>query len=316
MFRIFSFCFVFFFFSFIQLSNLQTVSPSEHEWDYAREGPDTWLHRYESCEGEAQSPINIRTSQVKFDPKLTSPLVFNGYNSNSTVLVWNFTHNGHTIVAYPPPLARLSMSGGGLLGEYYLIQFHFHWGYNAFQGSEHTINEQKFPLEVHFVHRAAFTNSYAVLGILFERQRDDNPYLYELLSILNRTVNSSIAVEHQLNLSRIIPTASSPKFYRYNGSFTTPPCTEGVIWTILKRPVSISEYQLHALLSNAIPFNFRPPQKLYSRKVYTNFQGDDHEGTEEGEGEGHGGHHSSASTCIGQLFLIFISLLVYFFRIQ
>ncbi|UJR35155.1 hypothetical protein I4U23_027924 [Adineta vaga] len=302
------------FLSLIHISNLQTIKTPEHEWDYGREGPDTWPHRYESCEGEAQSPINIRTSHVKYDSRLTTPLVFSGYASNTSSIVWNFTHNGHTIVAHPPPLARLSMSGGGLPSDYYLVQFHLHWGYNAFQGSEHTIDGQKFPIEIHFVHRAAFTNSYAVFSILFERQRDDNTHLNELLSILNRTVNTSVTIEQQIDLSRIIPTASPPKFYRYNGSFTTPPCTEGVIWTVLKRRISISEYQHRALMSNAIPFNFRPPQRLFSRTVYVNFKSEGHEGGEEEEGEGEGGHHSSASLKIAQLFLVFISLIIHFRR--
>jgi len=273
--------------------NLQntTPPPAPPHWDYEREGPDAWHHTFDACEGEAQSPIDIRTSHVKYDPNL-KPLSLNGYTSNMSY-VWNFTHNGHTIVAHPPPLARLSMSGGGLPDVFYLVQFHFHWGYNAFQGSEHTINGRKYPLEVHFVHRAPFLGTLAVLGILFDRQRDDNPHLNDLLSVLNRTVNASTSVEHQIDLSRLLPTSPTPRFYRYNGSLTTPPCTEGVIWTLLTRTVPISSYQLRAFVGNAVPFNFRPPQKLHSRKVLANFHPEPHEGGEEEEGAG--AHHSSAA---------------------
>jgi carbonic anhydrase len=301
-----------FLFSLLHLVHLQSTNPPPaHHWDYEREGPDTWPHAYETCEGEAQSPINIRSSYVKYDPTLT-PLSLNGYTGNMSSLVWNFTHNGHTIVAYPPPLARLSMSGGGLPDVFYLVQFHFHWGYNAFQGSEHTINDRRYPLEVHFVHRAPFTGTLAVLGILFDRQRDDNPYLNDLLSVLNRTVNTSISVEQQIDLSRLLPTSPSPRFYRYNGSLTTPPCTEGVIWTLLTRTVPMSSYQVRALFNNIIPFNFRPPQKLHSRKVLANFRPEPHEGGEEGE-IGEGAHHSSASSNrskLGQLlFILFVAIL-------
>ncbi len=282
-----------------------TPPPAAPHWDYEREGPDAWHHTFDACEGEAQSPIDIRTSYVKYDPNL-KPLSLNGYTSNMSSYSWNFTHNGHTIVAYPPPpLARLSMSGGGLPDVFYLVQFHFHWGYNAFQGSEHTINGQKFPLEIHFVHRAQFSGSLAVLGILFDRQRDDNPYLNDLLSVLNRTVNTSIAVEQRIDLSRFFPTSSTPRFYRYNGSLTTPPCTEGVIWTLLDRTVPISSYQIRALSGNVVPFNFRPPQKLHSRKVLANFRPERHEGGEEEEGEG-ASHSSAAPVHIELVQLLFV----------
>jgi carbonic anhydrase len=194
-------------------------------WDYEREGPDTWPHTYDECEGEAQSPIDIRTSHVKYNSNL-SPLSLNGYTTNISLYVWNFTHNGHTIVAYPPPLARLSMSGANLPEVFYLVQFHFHWGYNAYQGSEHTIDGIKYPLEIHFLHQAHFSTALAVLSVLFDLQRDDNPYINDLLSILNQTTNASISVEHQIDISRLFPTALSPRFYLYNGSLTTPPCTE------------------------------------------------------------------------------------------
>ncbi|CAF3472892.1 unnamed protein product [Rotaria socialis] len=272
--------------------NTQNTNPPETHWDYQREGPDAWHHLFDTCEGEAQSPIDIRTPLVKYDSSLP-PLILNGYATNMSSFLWNLTHNGHTIVAYPPPLARLSMSGGGLIDTYYLVQFHLHWGYNAFQGSEHTINGRKYPLEIHFVHRAPFTGAFAVLSIMFDRQRDDNIHLNSLLSAVNRTVNSSIAIEQSIDLSRILPT-SPPRFYRYNGSLTTPPCTEGVIWTVLARTIPISAYQLRAFESNIIPFNFRPTQKLHTRKVLANFRPDTHEGGEEGESEG--GHHSSASS--------------------
>lgn len=302
--------------SLVHSARLQTASPTPQHWNYDREGPDTWEHHFETCEGEAQSPIDIRTAYVKHDPRLT-PLVLNGYGSNGSSLVWNVTHNGHTIVAYPPPLARLSMSGGGLPTEHYLIQFHFHWGYNAFQGSEHTINGQKFPLEVHFVHRAPYTNALAVLGVLFTRERDDNPYLNDLLSVLNQTVNSSVSVQQQLDISRFLPLGSASRFYRYNGSLTTPPCTEGVTWTIMKRTIPISSSQLRVFFGNEVPFNFRPTQKLHMRKVYASFQPEPHEGGEEGaaEGDGHGGgggggHHSSASIHLVQVGHVLLALIV------
>lgn len=295
-------------FLFYPVNMQHTNSPAQH-WDYEREGPDAWPHLYDTCEGEAQSPIDVRTSHTKYDSHLP-PLLLNGYTTNMSSFVWNLTHNGHSIIAYPPPLARLSISGGGLPDTYYLSQFHFHWGFNAYQGSEHTINGRKYPLEIHFVHRAPFTGALAVVAVLFDRQRDDNPYLNSLLTALNYTVNSSIATEQQIDLSRFFP-SSLPRFYRYNGSLTTPPCTEGVIWTILSRTVPISTYQLRAFTNNMVPFNFRPTQKLHTRKVLANFRPDPHEGGEEEESEG--AHHSSVSSNylkIEQLILLCFVLII------
>lgn len=269
--------------------------PTPH-WDYEREGPDAWHHLFDSCEGDAQSPINIRTPNVRYDSRL-SPLSLNGYNATMSNIVWNFTHNGHTIVARPSTISRLSISGGGLPETFSLVQFHLHWGFNAFQGSEHTINDRKYPLEVHFVHQSPITGGLAVLAILFDLQREDNLYLNNFLSVINRTGNSSISVEQQLDLSSLFPLSSSPKFFRYNGSLTTPPCTEGVVWTILKRTVPISAQQLQAFGQNSVRFNFRPTQKLHSRRVIANFHPEPIEGEEETELV----HHSTATlrTSIG-----------------
>lgn len=290
-------------FSLFHCSHLQRTTPAPPHWDYEREGPDAWHHMFDTCEGDAQSPINIRTSQVRYDSHL-APLSLNGYNANMSSLVWNFTHNGHTIVVNPPGMTRLSISGGGLPDVFYLLQFHLHWGLNAYQGSEHTINDRKYPLEVHFVHRSSSTGALAVLGILFDLQREDNPYLNDLLSAVNRTFNRSVSFEQQVDISRMFPTSPSPRFYRYNGSLTTPPCTEGVIWTLLKKTVPISSYQLRALAGNTVPYNFRPPQKLQSRKVLANFQPEPTEGEEAEEAEG--GHHSSGSSNVRDRFVSLI----------
>ncbi len=294
-----------FLFSLLKYSILQ--NPSTNHWNYQREGPDTWHHTYDSCEGEAQSPIDIRTSNVKYDPNLSS-LSLNGYTTNISLYVWNFTHNGHTIIVYPPPLARLSISGANLLEVFYLIQFHFHWGYNAYQGSEHTIDGVKYPLEMHFVHEAHFSRALAVVSILFHLQRDDNPHINELLSILNRTTNTSVFVERKIDISRLFPIALSPRFYLYNGSLTTPPCTEGVTWIILARTVPISSYQLEIFINNSVSFNFRPPQKLHSRIVSANFRPEPHD--EEGENI----HHSSA--CIQQISVFFLSFILVIFMCE
>ncbi|CAF0831407.1 unnamed protein product [Rotaria sp. Silwood1] len=271
-------------FSFLNYTILQPTNSSSLHWNYQREGPDTWQHTFNTCKGRAQSPINIRTSRVKYDPNL-NPLSLNGFTINASSYVWNFTHNGHTIIVYPPASANFSISGANLPESFSLVQFHFHWGYNAYQGSEHTIDGIKYPLEIHFVHQAHFSGALAVLGILFELQHDDNPYIHDLLSILKQTTNISISIEKQIDITPLFPTLSSHRFYRYHGSLTTPPCTEGITWIILASTVPISAYQLEVFAGNSVPWNFRQPQKLYSRKVLTNFQPEKHETPQDEEDE-------------------------------
>lgn len=292
-------------FSLLKYSILQ--NPTTHHWDYQRNGPDTWRYRFDSCEGELQSPINIRRSHVKYDQNLDS-LFLDSYTGNKSLSMWNFTHNGHTIIAYPPPLHSFSIRGANLPGIFRLKQFHFHWGFNAYQGSEHTIDGIKYPLEIHFVHEESSSQkALAVISILFELKTDDNPHINELLSILNRTTNISLFVEQQLDISQFFPTTLPIRFYRYNGSLTTPPCTENVHWIILVRHIRISAYQLEVFIKNSEPFNFRSTQKLYSRLVSANFNPKSYEDEEEEDDDDDDGNVHHSSTCSIQIPVILLS---------
>ncbi|CAF3415229.1 unnamed protein product [Rotaria socialis] len=297
--------------SILNYTSLQRVNPLTQYWDYQREGPDTWQQRYNTCNGRAQSPINIQTCLVKYDKSL-NPLCLNDFMVNTSLYVWNFTHNGHTIVVYPPTSARLSISGANLSEIFYLVQFHFHWGYNAYQGSEHTIDGIKYPLEIHFVYEAQFSSSLAVLCVLFNLQVDDNPYINDLLSILNQTRNASIAIERQIDISPLFPTFFSPRFYRYIGSLTTPPCTEGIIWIILASTVPISENQLKIFIDNSAPSNFRDPQNLNSRNILANFEPEKNLEVNDDYNK----CIQRSSVCIEQRSIFLISLVLFIFILQ
>ncbi|CAF1536286.1 unnamed protein product [Adineta ricciae] len=276
-------------FSLLSYSTLGELRSSTPHWDYQRHGPDAWPHVFDACEGDAQSPVDIHTSHVKYDSHL-APLLMNSYTTSNTISVWNFTHNGHTIIAYPSPLSRLSISGASLLEVYYLVNVHFHWGYHPYHGSEHTIDSTKFPLEVHFVHEARSPNTYAVLSVLFTLQRHDNEQLNDLLSIVNQTINASVWNEYRFDVSRLFPTTSTKHFFLYNGSFTVPPCTEGITWIVLAKHVPISVDQLEVFSGNSVPSNFRSPQKLSSRTILADFEPEPYEGE-----SSHGTPHSTAN---------------------
>lgn len=103
-----------------------------------------WEHEYAACRGEEQSPINVQTRKTKYSTKMT-PLVFNNYDAINT---WNISNNGETILVQPASGVNgsfqvPSIKGSNLQDEFFLVQFHFHWGANDLQGSEHYIGNKR-----------------------------------------------------------------------------------------------------------------------------------------------------------------------------
>ncbi|KAL9331552.1 hypothetical protein ACSQ67_001162 [Phaseolus vulgaris] len=146
-------------------------------------------------------------------------------------------------------------------GTYYkLIQCHWH------TPSEHTLNGRKFDLELHAVHQNS-KGETAVIGIWYKIGRPDR-----LLSKLLKDLKS--LGDKDLDLGVINPGIikfGSRKYYRYVGSLTTPPCTEGVVWTIVKKVRTVSREQLRALkaaLHHEYEDNARPTQEVNGREVW------------------------------------------------
>jgi carbonic anhydrase len=154
-------------------------------------GPDAWPYLVErDCGGLSQSPIDIDESETTFQPTLR-PFEFINYNQN---IMWNVINDGNGIVLSPLTNSTLRIHGSDFAEAHRLLQFHFHWGKNDFQGSEHTINGRKFPLEIHFVH-ISNGDGLKVLGFLFELSQTDNPDLDDLLiGISNAAERSSILI--------------------------------------------------------------------------------------------------------------------------
>ncbi|XP_055330196.1 carbonic anhydrase 2-like isoform X2 [Paramacrobiotus metropolitanus] len=278
-----------------------TKPPAPPHWGYVGKGnhtedllPDTWSKAYPICDGHRQSPIAIETRFIVNDPAL-KPFTFVRYDASSRNDNWTVVNNGHVAqfsghYATPPEIR------GGSLGEdYVFLQFHFHWGAVNTRGSEHVIDEQRFPLELHIVHRkSAFYDSeaagdstgLAVLGIMFEVS--ENPvdtndphfvHINSMISALSEVTNpgqSHDVILKGFRLLDLLP--SSPVYYRYLGSLTTPPCAEAVIWTVFKEPMQITQAQLNMFRSlrehpgmndttNVLVDNFRPVQQRNGREV-------------------------------------------------
>lgn len=252
------------------------------EWTYTgQHGPLHWGSMFTTCAGNRQSPINIETLNVK--QEYWKPLRLKNYEAHPTRM--RVKNNGHSAqVEIDAPVAP-RVSGGGLKGDYIFAQFHFHWGSDSTLGSEHTIDGVRYPMELHMVHyKASYgtlgqavqrRDGLAVLGVMLEVSTSDNPALAPLATALVNITEADMYadVAARYPLKAFLP-RNVEKFYRYEGSLTTPTCDEVVTWTVFDEVITISERQLdnfRALLDphgGKIINNFRPPQPLNNRKVY------------------------------------------------
>ncbi|XP_053526067.1 carbonic anhydrase 14 isoform X3 [Artibeus jamaicensis] len=229
--------------------------PCQH-WTY--EGPHGqhhWPASYPECGRNAQSPINIQTDSVTFDPELL-PLQPHGYDQPGTRPL-ELRNNGHTVQLSLPPTLHLE----GLPRKYVAAQLHLHWGQKGSpKGSEHQINSEASAAEVGEMKNPAYEH---ILSHLHEIRYKDQ--------------NTSVP---PFNVRELLPPVLV-HFFRYNGSLTTPPCYQSVLWTVFSRRAQISREQLEKLQetlfstveepSKHLVQNFRAPQPLNQRTVFASF---------------------------------------------
>jgi len=227
----------------------QNADQSEVKWSYqGTTGPSHWgdlSAENATCkQGKNQSPINITRS---FDARLPS-IKFDYSVLNSE----NIVNNGHSI--------QVNIRSGGLIKldgkDFHLKQFHFH------TPSEHMVDNVSFPLEAHFVH-ASEDNELAVVALLYKPGPRD-----AALDVLIKNMPMNAGDTNRLGAKDIEHFERSKKeknYVRYNGSLTTPPCTEGVRWIVVQKNPSISRNQLHAFQSALKHPNNRPLQPVNAR---------------------------------------------------
>lgn len=233
-------------------TNAPQVSPSgEHapHWSYTGEsGPAHWgdlAPEYALCaSGTAQTPIDIVPAK---DDAIPNPVV--RYQAGAVTVI----NNGHTIQANATPGNSIVVDGV----EYALAQMHFH------APSEHRINGVPALAEVHFVHKAT-DGSLAVIGALIQAGRDDNPAWAPFVATLSTKVDATTSTT--LDWPTLLP--GDLMTYRYRGSLTTPPCSEGVQWMVLQTPIMLSDAQIAAFTA-AYDGNARPVQDVNDRPVIT-----------------------------------------------
>ncbi|XP_064880536.1 carbonic anhydrase 4b isoform X2 [Oncorhynchus nerka] len=179
-------------FSFATIVNIQGA-----DWCYQSQvtcggnctGPDGWATVAGTCDGRAQSPINIVTRRTLPDGRLT-PFTFTGYQEAFHGFI---TNNGHTVQVDLPATAKVQ--GGDLAVPYKAVQLHLHWGKDGGPGSEHTIDGERYPMELHIVNIKEEYNSLAealkdtagvgVLGFFYEESRSSNKKYDAIVNALN-----------------------------------------------------------------------------------------------------------------------------------
>ncbi|XP_029704430.1 carbonic anhydrase 4a [Takifugu rubripes] len=270
------------------LASLWTPSLQAGDWcyqsqfscDHQCKAPDQWNQANGDCGGNSQSPINIVTKKTVKDERLTA-FQFHNYQQLFRGTIKN---NGHSVQVDVPHLSIIS--GGGLTSSYKAVQFHLHWGKDGGPGSEHTIDGEQYPMELHIVHMKhhytdlatalADPEGVAVLGFFYQhsniRNQKYEPIVTALSSIKATNGNASLP---SISLAQLIPPEKNlTSFYRYKGSLTTPKCTESVVWTLFESPVPLSADQLRAF--SQLKFHdgrpmvgtFRPVQPLNGRQVF------------------------------------------------
>jgi carbonic anhydrase len=228
------------------------------KWGYAGpEGPHNWgrlAPEFEICEsGKNQSPIDL-TGFIEAD---LPPIQFN-YDTLSTEIVYDrraseVVNTGHSLQTDDVGGASIEVSGQ----VFELRQFHFH------TPSENQIEGKSFAMEAHLVHEGP-NRSLAVVAVLFEAG-EENPAIAKLWAQMPRKAGDRQTMPGRFSASELLP--ANKDYYRFNGSLTTPPCTEGVWWFVMKEPLTVSQAQVDSFLEVMHHENNRPVRPVNARPI-------------------------------------------------
>ena len=224
----------------------QSLLPTH--WDYeGTAGPDAWgkmRPEFSKCAtGQRQSPIDIRGG-IAVD---LEPIKFDYRPSAFSVI-----DNGHTVQVNVEPGNSITITGK----RYELVQFHFH------RPSEERVNGRQYDMVAHLVHKDV-DGHIAVVAVLLDRGSAQS-IVQAVWNNLPLEKGDEVRAGSRIDLAQLLP--DDKRYYTYMGSLTTPPCSEGVLWMVMKQPVPISMDQV-AIFSRLYPMNARPIQQADGRLI-------------------------------------------------
>jgi carbonic anhydrase len=230
------------------LTGAQAADDHAPHWAYqGKEGPQAWGNldaSFSACKlGHEQSPIDIHGATKAH----LAPLALD-YRASSADIV----NNGHTVQVNLADAGTFTLDGVA----YKLVHFHFH------TPSEEHVNGKGYPMEAQLVHKSE-DGKLAVIGVLLKEGKA-NAALQHVFAALPQGAGEKHALDQAFNPADLLP--ADHGYYRFTGSLTTPPCSEGVHWQVLKEPVEVSHEQIKAF-QKLYKANARPIQPLYKRVV-------------------------------------------------
>lgn len=246
-------------FAAVAMAAAPALSAGGVAWGYHGDlGPGDWgkltdshgAIAYPLCgEGKAQSPIDIAAKNKK-SSKL-SPIRFN-YRAAPLKI----KNNGHTIQVDYAKGSTATVNGE----SYSLLQFHFH------RPSEHTVGGKSFPMEGHLVHAkgGGADMKLAVIGVLMVAG-DHNPALQAIWKNMPKKKGTVTVKGKQVNAANLLP--RNRGYFAYDGSLTTPPCSEGVKWHVLQQAIQVSPEQIEQFGALFHGGTARPVQALNGRAI-------------------------------------------------
>lgn len=225
------------------------MSEDKAHWSYSgQDGPEHWgelAPGFSLCStGKNQSPVNL-TGMIQSDLK---EIKIDYKNGGNKVL-----NNGHTIQVSYAPGSMITVDGH----SFELKQFHFH------SPSENTIEGRSYPLEAHFVH-ADPDGNLAVIAVMFEEGKE-NAELEKAWAQMPEQAGESQDLKSMVNAGTLLP--QQHDYYRFNGSLTTPPCSEGVWWLVMKNSDTASKAQVEKFTHAMHHANNRPLQAVNARMI-------------------------------------------------
>lgn len=223
---------------------------NDGHWSYTgHNGPEHWAgisKKFKLCgNGKEQSPIDISDAKIA-----NLPAIQFDYKPDRLEIL----NNGHTILVKSTKGSSVTVDGE----KYELLQFHFH------SPGENTVDGKVFPMEMHLVHKNT-KGEFMIMGV-FTRAGAKNAVLDKIWNhIPQQSGDMKKVASVSINAADLLPTDRS--YYRFNGSITIPPCSEGVKWMVLKTSIEVSDKQIKQF-SRVVGMNARPVQPVHSRILH------------------------------------------------